>query len=103
MPTFMIFRSGSVINNIRGADPRALTAAVEAAAKLSTAAKPAYSSVGRTLGGTPATSRSGRSGASLQSWFDAIVAFFGLYIISLISVCYARCHYKSGPILALIY
>ena len=32
MPTFLIFRSGTLINTIRGADPRGLTTAIESAA-----------------------------------------------------------------------
>ncbi|KAI9745288.1 MAG: hypothetical protein M1818_001568 [Claussenomyces sp. TS43310] len=92
MPTFLIFRSGTVINTIRGADPRALTSAVEAAAKFTSVAKLSSSGPGHTLGGsTPASGRSISRPAvpSLQSWFNAIVAFFGLYIISLFSVCLA--------------
>jgi len=89
MPTFLIFRSGSVINTIKGADSRALTSAIEAAVRLGPAAKPSYATPGRTLGGT-----GGREGTSLnkplpdllKSWFDAVVAFLGLYFMSLFSV-----------------
>ena len=86
MPTFLIFRSGSVIDTIQGADPRKLTSAVENAVKLAGAAKPVYSSVGRTLGGT--SPREGQSLArplNIKGFVDAIIAFFGLYFYSLFS------------------
>jgi len=89
MPTFLVFRSGSVINTLKGASPPALTSAVENAVKLGPAAKPAYSTPGRTLGGS--TPERGQAlnrpiGGLIQSWFDAIVAFFGLYFMSLFSI-----------------
>ncbi|KAH7381860.1 thioredoxin-like protein [Cadophora sp. MPI-SDFR-AT-0126] len=84
MPTFMIFRSGSTINTIRGADVRGLTNAVEAAVKMAGAAGPSYSSVGRTLGG-PAPRASLSRGFNLKGIIDAIIGFLGLYFISLFS------------------
>ena len=84
MPTFKIFRSGSVIETIQGADTRKLTSAIENAVKLAGAAKPAYSSVGRTLGGTP-TGRSLSRPWNVKSFLDAITGFLGLYLISLFS------------------
>ena len=89
MPTFMIFRGGKPINTIRGADPRALTSAVEAAIKFAPASKPLYSTPGRTLGGPgikPAQSLNRPLSASLQEFFSALIAFFGLYFITLFSV-----------------
>jgi thioredoxin 1 len=86
MPTFMIFKNGSVINTIRGADPRGLTTAIEAAVKLSGAAAPAYSSVGRTLGGTPARGTSLSRPFNFQGLVDNIIAFLGLYFISLFAL-----------------
>lgn len=86
MPTFLIFRSGSVIQTIQGANPRDLTSAVENAVKLAGPATPAYSSAGRTLGGT--TPRSGQSlsrSFNLKSVVDAIIAFLGLYFTTLLS------------------
>jgi hypothetical protein len=86
MPTFLIFRSGSVINTIKGADPRGLTTAIENAVKMAGPATPAYSSVGRTLGGSAP-----RGGQSLSRPFnfkaiiDTIIAFVGLYLYSLFS------------------
>jgi len=86
MPTFMIFKSGSIINTIRGADTRGLTTAIESAVKLAAGPAPAYTTPGRTLGGTAA-----RSGQSLSRPFnikgviDTIIAFVGLYLYSLFS------------------
>lgn len=86
MPTFLVFQSGSVIQTLRGADARALTGAVESAVKLSgTASKPLYSTPGRTLGGTTGPTRS-NAVFSPQSLFDAIIGFFGLYLMSLFSI-----------------
>jgi thioredoxin 1 len=89
MPTFMIFRAGKPINTIKGADPRALTDAVEAAIKFAPTSKPLYSTPGRTLGGPgikPAQSLSRPASASVQEFFTALIAFFGLYFITLFSV-----------------
>jgi thioredoxin len=85
MPTFMIFKSGSVINTIRGADVRGLTTAIESAVKLAGAAAPSYSSVGRTLGGTPARGTSVSRPFNFQKLIDTLIAFFGLYFITLFS------------------
>lgn len=89
MPTFMIFRDGKPINTIKGADPRALTNAVEAAVKFAPASKPLYSTPGRTLGGPgikPAQSLNRPVSASMQEFFAAAIAFFGLYFLTLFSV-----------------
>jgi hypothetical protein len=89
MPTFMVFRGGKPINTIRGADARALTSAVEAAVKFAPASKPLYSTPGRTLGGPgikPAQSLNRPVSASLQDIFSALIAFFGLYFVTLFSV-----------------
>ena len=87
MPTFLIFRSGRVIQTLRGADRGALTSAIENAVKY---AKPVYSSTGHTLGGAS----SARASSSLRrpwSWsinslLNAFLNFIGLYLISLFSV-----------------
>lgn len=81
----MIFKSGSVINTIRGADVRGLTTAIESAVKLAGSAGPAYSSVGRTLGGTPARGTSISRPFNFKGVIDTIITFLGLYIISLFS------------------
>merc|ERR1712093_56638 len=70
MPTFMIFRSGSTINTIRGADVRGLTNAIEAAVKMA---------------GAPAPRASLSRGFNFKGIIDAIIGFLGLYFISLFS------------------
>lgn len=82
MPTFLIFRSGSVIDTIQGADQNKLTSAIEKAIKLAGPAKPVYSSVGHTLGGKTGSSKP----INFKGFLDAVVAFFGLYLWSLFSL-----------------
>jgi len=94
MPTFLIFRSGTIIKTIRGADPRALESAIKEAVKLAAAAKPTYSSAGYTLGGGPSTQQH-PSVARPWSWdftrlWEALISFIGLYFISLFSVSVSR-------------
>lgn len=95
MPTFLIFKSGSVIETIQGANPPALTAAVEKAVKLAGNVAPgaSFKTPGRTLGG-PQTSggRGARGGWGTISSrltpfniLNTILTFFGLYIVSLFS------------------
>lgn len=86
MPTFMIFRNGSVMNTIRGADAGGLTSAIESAVKFAGPAKPVYSSVGRTLGGTAPRGTSLSHPYNFKRYFDAIVAFLGLYFVTLFSL-----------------
>jgi thioredoxin 1 len=86
MPTFLIFRSGSVIETIQGADPRKLTSAIENAVKFAGAAKPVYSSVGRTLGGPPARGQSLARPLDIKGFMDTVIAFIGLYLYSLFSL-----------------
>lgn len=86
MPTFMIFRSGTVINTIRGADRGALTNAIEAAVKLAGAPAPAYASTGRTLGGTSPRGTSMSQPFNIQSLVDTVIAFLALYFVSLFSL-----------------
>ncbi|KAL1877558.1 hypothetical protein VTK73DRAFT_8547 [Phialemonium thermophilum] len=97
MPTFLVLHNGTVVNTIQGANPPALTAAVEKAVKLAGAGGSGgaggFSSPGQRLGGSGA-GVPGRSSTSLSmplSWslrkvIDAIVAFFGLYFVSLFSL-----------------
>ncbi|KAI3316484.1 thioredoxin-like protein [Xylariaceae sp. AK1471] len=96
MPTFLIFKSGSVIETIRGANPPALTAAVEKAVKLAGTSPPgaSFAVPGRTLGGTgtAAARRSGGNTLGRRSWsfspfnfINTLLAFFGLYFASLLS------------------
>ena len=88
MPTFLIFRSGSVIQTLRGADQRGLTAAVENAVKLAAAAKPtySYSSTGHTLGGSSAKHSLGSLRWSFKAILHTIYTFIGLFFVSLFSV-----------------
>ena len=85
MPTFMIFRSGSVVETIQGADVRRLTNAIESAVKLAGAAKPTFSSAGRTLGGDSPKGRSLNRPLNLNKLIDRILCFVGLYLYSLFS------------------
>lgn len=85
MPTFLIFRSGSVIETIQGADPRKLTSAIENAVKLAGAAAPSYATPGRTLGGTTPRGQSLQRPLNFKGFIDAVTAFLGLYLYSLFS------------------
>ncbi|EFX01860.1 37S ribosomal protein rsm22 [Grosmannia clavigera kw1407] len=102
MPTFLILHNGSVVDTIQGANPPALTAAVEKAVKLATGAAmgAVFSSPGRTLGADTGSSRSsggtaarrpsagpihGRAGWDLNGMVNALITFFGLYFTSLFS------------------
>ncbi|KAI6299900.1 hypothetical protein MCOR21_005049 [Pyricularia oryzae] len=96
MPTFLILKSGSVVETIKGANPPALTAAVERAVKLAgpaTGGGAAFSGGGQRLGGGggPSGTRSGprqfqRPGNwDLNSIINSIIVFFGLYFVSLFS------------------
>jgi hypothetical protein len=93
MPTFIIFRSGKVLQTLRGADPRGLTSAVESAVRLAATMKQnySYSSAGHTLGGPSAQPHRSLQQPwawswNIKGWFSAIVTFLGLYFVSLFSV-----------------
>jgi hypothetical protein len=100
MPTFLIFKSGSVIETIQGANPPALTAAVEKSVKLAGNVAPgaSFKTPGRALGGSgPATPRGGSGGRTLGrpskfssfspfNLFNVLLTFFALYFVSLFSV-----------------
>ncbi|RDL36148.1 Thioredoxin-like protein [Venustampulla echinocandica] len=92
MPTFLIFRSGSVINTIKGADPRGLTTAIENAVKLAGPAKPTFSSQGRTLGGTAPRGTSLARPFNWQGYVDAVLSFLVLYVTTLFTLD----AYKAG-------
>ncbi|CAK7201620.1 hypothetical protein SEUCBS139899_004328 [Sporothrix eucalyptigena] len=98
MPTFVILKNGSVIDTIQGANPPALTSAVEKAVKLAGAGS-TFSTPGRTLGtDAPPTvgggsSRPGRGPVQGgRTWFDPrriinwLITFVGLYLTSLFSL-----------------
>jgi thioredoxin 1 len=95
MPTFLVIKSSTVVDTIRGANPSALTAAVRKAAS-DTSGPGALSTVfqtkGRTLGSASEPSRPANEGplAGLQRLIvgngglsDIIVRFVALYVISL--------------------
>ena len=108
MPTFVILRNGSVLETVQGANPPALTAAVERAVKLATSGGATFSTPGRTLGSDSASTSTAagirigggisrpagspiqghRSRFSPTRIFQWLVAFFGLYLTSLFSVCF---------------
>jgi thioredoxin 1 len=95
MPTFLVIKSNSVVETIRGANPSALTAAVRKAASDTSgpgATSSAFQSKGRTLGSDSEPSRPvGDSPfAGLQrmlmgngGFTDIVVRFAALYLISL--------------------
>lgn len=92
MPTFMIFKNGSPIETIQGANPPKLTQAVENAVKMAgPVATAGFSAPGRTLGG-PGAAGSQRQSLrrpikwDLNNFVNAIIGFFGLYFVSLFSV-----------------
>ena len=93
MPTFLVLKSGAVVDTIRGANPSALTAAVRKAASDSGAkASAVFQSKGYTLGSASQPSRHVNEGAfaGLQrmlsgngSLGDMVVRFVALYLVSL--------------------
>lgn len=93
MPTFLVLKSGSVVETIRGANPSALTAAVRKASNDTGAGSSAvFSSKGYTLGSTTQPSRSVNEPAfaGLQRMMtgngglgDILIRFFALYLTSL--------------------
>lgn len=98
MPTFKIFRGDSCVETLRGANPADLSAAVARASKLADAAKPAggasFKTPGRTLGGSSAGAGGAAgvagpgffSGFSLKGLVNVLIAFVGLYLVSLFAV-----------------
>jgi thiol-disulfide isomerase/thioredoxin len=93
MPTFLVLHKGSVVQTVQGANPPALTAAVDKGVKLAgAAAGPSFGSGGHRLGGSGVAP--GSAGGSirrpitwdLNKFIDAVIAFFGLYFVSLFSV-----------------
>ncbi|KAI1343472.1 thioredoxin [Xylariaceae sp. FL0016] len=93
MPTFIIFHNGTELEKIQGANPPALTSAVEKAVKKANVSAPgaSFKSPGRTLGGPGPSARGGQTLGG-RPWkfspfhiMNAILTFFGLYIVSLFS------------------
>ena len=95
MPTFLVIKSGSVVDTIRGANPAALTAAVRKAANDAGAKSSAvFQSKGYTLGSASQPSQPVNESpfAGLQRMMsgngglgDVLVRFVALYFISLLS------------------
>lgn len=86
MPTFIIFKSGSPVETVKGADRGALAAAIDRATRGAQAAKPSYTfsaSQGHTLGGGRPKGSLSRPAFNPQGFLQAVVAFFGLYVYSL--------------------
>ncbi|CAO2650027.1 Nn.00g013190.m01.CDS01 [Neocucurbitaria sp. VM-36] len=93
MPTFLVIKSSSVVETIRGANPSALTAAVRKAANDSGGSAPAvFQTKGRTLGSSSEPSRPVNESpfAGLQrlivgngGFSDVAIRFVALYLISL--------------------
>ncbi|KAH9878269.1 hypothetical protein J1614_003486 [Plenodomus biglobosus] len=95
MPTFLVIKSSSVVDTIRGANPSALTAAVRKAASDSSgpgASAAVFQTKGRTLGSASEPSRPANESpfAGLQrlavgngGLSDIVVRFVALYVISL--------------------
>jgi thioredoxin 1 len=108
MPTFLVLKSSSVIETIRGANPAALTAAVRKAAGDTSgpgAAGAAFQSKGRTLGSAEEPSRPvGESAfAGLQRLVvgngglsDVVVRFVALYVVSLFAFNGYKAAEESG-------
>lgn len=111
MPTFLILKNRVEVARVQGADPRSLTSAVEkyAGEAKSAGATFATSGKGYTLGSTAAAAAAAGAGAGagpaaaryihngqvldslpvparLRSFFNALVVFVGLYLISLFSL-----------------
>ncbi|KAK5656369.1 hypothetical protein OQA88_4749 [Cercophora sp. LCS_1] len=97
MPTFLVLHNGSVIETIQGANPQALTAAVEKAVKIAGpggGGGSSFGSPGHRLGGTPVSGGRTVGGSSvsrpfrwdLSSIINAIYTFLGLYFNSLFSL-----------------
>ncbi|KAI1044015.1 hypothetical protein LB505_010860 [Fusarium chuoi] len=83
MPTFKIFHNGTCIETIKGANPPALTAAINNAVKLGgPATGNVFKTPGRTLGGESRSASLSKQW-NLKAFFDALIAFFGLYFVSL--------------------
>lgn len=96
MPTFLVLKSGSVVETVRGANPSALTAAVRKASNDASSggarSSAAFQSKGYTLGSADQPSRPVNDGtfANLNRMVtgdgglqDILIRFVALYFISL--------------------
>lgn len=96
MPTFKIFHNGTCVETIKGANPPALTAAINNAVKLGgPTTGDVFKTPGRTLGGDSRSAPLSKR-LNLKGIFDALIVFVGLYVVSLFSVCH-------GEVLRILY
>ncbi|KAK0656279.1 thioredoxin-like protein [Cercophora newfieldiana] len=95
MPTFLVLHNGSVIDTIQGANPSALTTAVEKAIKLAgPGGGSSFGTGGHRLGGSGVAAPRAGGGQtisrsrnwSLNGFIHAIWTFFGLYFYTLFSL-----------------
>ncbi|OLN96478.1 Thioredoxin [Colletotrichum chlorophyti] len=91
MPTFIVFHRGQAVETIKGANPPALTQAIQNALKLADkggASGASFNTPGRTLGGDkpPRASLQRPVQWQLSNIFSGIISFIGLYIVSLFAI-----------------
>ncbi|POS86264.1 hypothetical protein EPUL_001224 [Erysiphe pulchra] len=86
LPSFIIFRSGSILNTIRGADQSSLRSAIESVVRLAGPEGPIYSSEGRTLGSTNSQRTQLSKPFDFKQFINTIVSFFVLYFTTLFSL-----------------
>ncbi|CAI0647631.1 unnamed protein product [Colletotrichum noveboracense] len=91
MPTFIIFHGGQAVETIKGANPPALTQAIQNALKLpdkNGRSGASFSTPGRTLGGDKAARASLQRPIQwqLSGLFSGLVTFIGLYLVSLFAI-----------------
>jgi thioredoxin 1 len=111
MPTFLVLKSSTVVETIRGANPSALTAAVRKAvndaSSLPAKSSAVFQSKGYTLGSSEAPSRPVNAGSgagfsfagllgSGNGMLDTVVRFAALYFVSLCSFDPYRAAEESG-------
>ncbi|KOS21251.1 Thioredoxin [Escovopsis weberi] len=95
MPTFKIFHNGTCVETVQGANPSALTTAINKAVQLAAGGRSEdlFKSPGRTLGGGQAT---GDYGWQFGKLLNFIIMAIGLYLVSLFSA--HRCVPGSGKL-----
>ncbi|TDZ19996.1 Thioredoxin [Colletotrichum sidae] len=91
MPTFIVFHAGQAVETIKGANPPALTQAIQNALKLPDKggrSGASFTTPGRTLGGDQAPRASLKRPVSwqLSGLLGGLITFFGLYIVSLFAI-----------------
>lgn len=92
MPTFIVFHGGQAVETIKGANPPALTQAIQNALKLPDKggrSGASFTSPGRTLGGSDQPPRASLRRPvqwQLSGLFGGLMTFIGLYFVSLFAV-----------------